>query len=130
MPPWSPVSWVFPVSAGRRSFASTPRGRPSGPAATGWAGRLSSRWTAAGAGSMRYLPRCWRPGPPRSTGGWPPGGESSGPMTDLGELLTVLGRVQSELHTVLRGLDGGGWNLPTPAPGWTVRDQVAHLADT
>src|SRR5690606_28501571 len=26
------------------------------------------------------------------------------------------------------GLDAEQWRLPTPAPGWTVADQVAHLA--
>jgi uncharacterized protein (TIGR03084 family) len=34
------------------------------------------------------------------------------------------------LDTVLAGLDEAGWAKPTPAPGWTVAHQVAHLAWT
>jgi len=32
------------------------------------------------------------------------------------------------LHGVLAPLDEPGWDRPTPAPGWSVRDQVTHLA--
>lgn len=38
-------------------------------------------------------------------------------------------RVESErLIAQLTGLDLVQWDLPTPAPGWAVRDQVTHLA--
>jgi uncharacterized protein (TIGR03084 family) len=37
---------------------------------------------------------------------------------------------QQELHSLLLGLTDEQWRLPTPAAGWDVRDQVAHLADT
>jgi uncharacterized protein (TIGR03084 family) len=29
---------------------------------------------------------------------------------------------------MVAGLDEAGWATPTPAPGWTIRDQLAHLA--
>jgi uncharacterized protein (TIGR03084 family) len=32
------------------------------------------------------------------------------------------------LDDVLAALGDAAWDLPTPAPGWTVRDQVSHLA--
>jgi uncharacterized protein (TIGR03084 family) len=32
------------------------------------------------------------------------------------------------LDALVRPLDAAGWLTPTPAPGWTVHDQVAHLA--
>ncbi|MQA84285.1 MAG: TIGR03084 family protein [Streptosporangiales bacterium] len=34
----------------------------------------------------------------------------------------------ADLVSLLRPLDEAGWDTPTPAPGWTVRDQVSHLA--
>ncbi len=35
-----------------------------------------------------------------------------------------------ELDELLAGLDEAQWQLPTPAPGWTITHQVAHLAAT
>jgi uncharacterized protein (TIGR03084 family) len=35
-----------------------------------------------------------------------------------------------ELDELLTGLTDEQWELPTPAPGWTIRHQVAHLAAT
>ncbi len=35
-----------------------------------------------------------------------------------------------ELDELLAGLDEEQWKLPTPAPGWTITHQVAHLAAT
>lgn len=35
---------------------------------------------------------------------------------------------QSELDAVVNGIDGTSWDLPTPAEGWMVRDQISHLA--
>jgi uncharacterized protein (TIGR03084 family) len=35
-----------------------------------------------------------------------------------------------ELDKLLAGLDDEQWQLPTPAPGWTIAHQVAHLAAT
>jgi enediyne biosynthesis protein E11 len=33
-----------------------------------------------------------------------------------------------ELEALITGIDDASWRLPTPAPGWTVAQQVAHLA--
>jgi uncharacterized protein (TIGR03084 family) len=49
---------------------------------------------------------------------------------NLAELLTDLAEEQAALEAVLRDLPAGAWDLPTHAPGWSVRDQVAHLAAT
>jgi len=35
---------------------------------------------------------------------------------------------QAALDTVVGGLDDEQWELATPSPGWTVRDQIGHLA--
>jgi enediyne biosynthesis protein E11 len=32
------------------------------------------------------------------------------------------------VHTLVAGLDAADWARPTPAPGWTVANQIAHLA--
>ena len=37
---------------------------------------------------------------------------------------------ERELDAVVADLDGSEWDTPTPAEGWTVRDQIAHLAAT
>jgi uncharacterized protein (TIGR03084 family) len=37
---------------------------------------------------------------------------------------------QADLDTFLSGIDEAGWNTPTPAPGWMVRDQISHLGTT
>jgi uncharacterized protein (TIGR03084 family) len=37
---------------------------------------------------------------------------------------------QRELYSLLASLTPDEWRLATPAAGWDVRDQVAHLADT
>lgn len=34
------------------------------------------------------------------------------------------------LDTVVAGLSPRQWTLPTPAPGWTIAHQIAHLAST
>ena len=33
-----------------------------------------------------------------------------------------------DLRSIVVGLDEGDWLTDTPSPGWTVKDQVAHLA--
>ena len=35
---------------------------------------------------------------------------------------------QETLDTVVAHLADADWDLPTPSPGWTVRDQIGHLA--
>ena len=33
-----------------------------------------------------------------------------------------------DLRAILAGISAGDWERPTPAAGWTVRDQISHLA--
>ena len=33
----------------------------------------------------------------------------------------------ADLDRIVAGLDDAGWDTPTPAPGWAVRDQISHL---
>jgi uncharacterized protein (TIGR03084 family) len=49
--------------------------------------------------------------------------------TDIGLLLDALAREQADLQAELGNLATGDWFRPTPAKGWDVRDQIAHLAD-
>ena len=53
-------------------------------------------------------------------------------MTARSDILSgVLSDLAGEgawLDAVVAGLDDAGWLRPTPAPGWTVAHQVAHLA--
>jgi uncharacterized protein (TIGR03084 family) len=44
------------------------------------------------------------------------------------ELLGDLVAEEAELAALLAPLDAEQWDRPTPAAGWQVRDQVAHLA--
>ncbi len=48
-------------------------------------------------------------------------------MTDLNELCDDLVAEHHSLDRLLEPLDAAGWARPTPAKGWTIRDQVAHL---
>ncbi|KSU57321.1 MULTISPECIES: TIGR03084 family metal-binding protein [unclassified Gordonia (in: high G+C Gram-positive bacteria)] len=36
----------------------------------------------------------------------------------------------AQLDALVAGLDDAGWATPTPAPGWTIAHQIAHLAWT
>ena len=47
-----------------------------------------------------------------------------------GALLDDLVAEEQSLDDLVDALDDAGWATPTPAEGWTVRDQVAHLAAT
>ncbi len=52
-------------------------------------------------------------------------------MSDvLAGLLADLGAETTALHAVVADLDDAAWRRATPAPGWTVAHQVAHLAWT
>jgi uncharacterized protein (TIGR03084 family) len=46
-------------------------------------------------------------------------------MTALADDLTA---ESAELRGLLTGLDESGWRRDTPAEGWTIADQVSHLA--
>ena len=52
-------------------------------------------------------------------------------MTDvLTQVLADLAAEGDRLEALVAGLDDAGWHTPTPAPGWDVATQVAHLAWT
>lgn len=47
---------------------------------------------------------------------------------NMGELLGDLAAETTDLRHLLTGLDDPGWRTPTPAIGWTIGDQISHLA--
>jgi uncharacterized protein (TIGR03084 family) len=49
-------------------------------------------------------------------------------MPDLDLILSDLADEHAALDSLVEGLDDSGWETPTPAEGWNVRDQVGHLA--
>ena len=52
-------------------------------------------------------------------------------MTDvLTQVLSDLAAEGDRLDALVAGLDESGWHTPTPATGWDVAAQVAHLAWT
>jgi len=44
------------------------------------------------------------------------------------EICTDLAKEYEELDTIVAALDESGWYVMTPAEGWTVKDQIRHLA--
>lgn len=56
-------------------------------------------------------------------------GRPAGPPADLAvALLADLDAERAALTALLDDLPADRWRVPTPAPGWSVRDQAAHLA--
>ncbi len=51
-------------------------------------------------------------------------------MSETEALLADLRAEGDELDGLVAGLGGAAWRTPTPAPGWTVAHQIAHLAWT
>ena len=51
-----------------------------------------------------------------------------GPAPSLPELLADLADEQAELDALVAPLSPEAWDAPTPAEGWSVRDQIGHLA--
>ena len=51
-------------------------------------------------------------------------------MVDMHAICADLHAEHTALDTLLVGLDEAGWNTPTPAPGWMVRDQISHIGST
>ncbi|WP_067430614.1 TIGR03084 family metal-binding protein [Nocardioides jensenii] len=51
-------------------------------------------------------------------------------MTDvtLADMVNDLAAETEDLRELVLGLSASEWELPTPAAGWSVRDQVSHLA--
>lgn len=47
---------------------------------------------------------------------------------DLGALIEDLAAETDVLQQILDPLSDADWRQPTPAPGWTITDQVSHLA--
>src|SRR5260370_22584258 len=47
---------------------------------------------------------------------------------DLGALIDDLAGEAAAVRKILDPLSDADWRLPTPAPGWTIADQVSHLA--
>ncbi len=47
---------------------------------------------------------------------------------DLARLADDLRAETAQLEMLLTTLDAREWAAPTPAPGWSVHDQVTHLA--
>ncbi|HEX5267229.1 MAG TPA: TIGR03084 family metal-binding protein [Acidimicrobiales bacterium] len=46
----------------------------------------------------------------------------------MAELARDLAAEHHDVAALVAGLDPGAWDTPTPAEGWTVRDQITHLA--
>lgn len=44
------------------------------------------------------------------------------------EICTDLAKEYEELDNIVAALDESGWGVMTPAEGWTVKDQIRHLA--
>lgn len=51
-------------------------------------------------------------------------------MTDLAALLADLAAESDDADRLVAELTADGWATPTPAPGWTVAHQIAHLTWT
>lgn len=48
-------------------------------------------------------------------------------MAELQNVISDLTAESEEIDHLVAGLDDAQWALPTPAPGWTIADQVGHL---
>ncbi len=46
------------------------------------------------------------------------------------QVISDLAADGADIDRLVSDLDAAGWELPTPAPGWTVAHQIAHLAAT
>lgn len=49
-------------------------------------------------------------------------------MADLRSIVADLADEQVDLDAVLGALPPQAWSWPTPAPGWSIGDQISHLA--
>jgi uncharacterized protein (TIGR03084 family) len=49
-------------------------------------------------------------------------------VISVGGVCADLTAEQDDLERIVRGLDDAALDTPTPSPGWSVRDQVTHLA--
>lgn len=53
--------------------------------------------------------------------------EGKAGVTDLQDVVADLAAEGDYLDRFVAGLDAARWNTPTPAPGWTIGHQIAHL---
>jgi uncharacterized protein (TIGR03084 family) len=51
-------------------------------------------------------------------------------MVEVSEVLADLGEESAEVDRMVAGLPASDWSRATPAAGWTIRHQIAHLAWT
>ncbi len=51
-------------------------------------------------------------------------------MSDEFDVYRALKAAGAEVDAMVAGLEPAGWQAETPAPGWTVAHQIAHLAAT
>jgi enediyne biosynthesis protein E11 len=51
-------------------------------------------------------------------------------VADIQDVLTDLNADCDEIDRLVTGLQESQWQLPTPAPGWTIAHQIAHLTAT
>src|SRR2546429_443325 len=49
------------------------------------------------------------------------------PAPDIAGLCDDLAAEHADLDALVAPLDAGGWDRPTPAEGWAIRDQIHHL---
>lgn len=60
----------------------------------------------------------------------PASGASLAPVADPTHVLSDLRDEGEDLDERVSGLADSGWAMPTPAQGWTIAHQIAHLAAT
>jgi uncharacterized protein (TIGR03084 family) len=48
-------------------------------------------------------------------------------MVGIADMLDDLRAESDDLDAIVAGLSDAGWATPTPAPGWTIAHQIAHL---
>lgn len=51
-------------------------------------------------------------------------------MATVDDVLADLTAEGDDLDRLVSALDSEGWKLPTPAPGWTIAHQIAHLTSS
>ena len=103
----------MPAAPGRRAMPLEPRIQRTGPLFRCTRNEMTRRPLADG---LRIQPGSY---PSVSVPIKPP---------DVAAVREDLRQEQSDLEQVLLSLDVEDWDMPTPAAGWMVRDQVSHLA--
>jgi uncharacterized protein (TIGR03084 family) len=60
----------------------------------------------------------------RESGSW----RKDARVTELQHVIATLVAEGDSVDRLVADIDDAQWSLPTPAPGWTVRQQIAHLS--